>query len=199
MDFAASVVAEAKRRHPGLDFRRGDAEDLPFGDTEFDAVAMSFGLLHLARPEQALHESHRVLRPGGMIAFTVWAPPGDAKVFSIVLHALETHGKTDVGLPPGPPFFRFSDPEECRRTLEASGFVEPSVTKVPMVWRVPSAEAYFRAMVDGTVRTRGVLKAQTPEAFAAIRQAVVDAANAYRTENGIELPAPAVLAAASKP
>ena len=68
-----------------------------------------------------------------------------------------------------------------------------------MVWRVPSAEAYFQAMVGGTVRTRGVLKAQTPEAFAAIRQAVVDAANAYRTENGIELPAPAVLAAASKP
>src|SRR5262249_38260483 len=64
VDFSEAMLAEARRHHPGIDFRSGDAEALPFEDAVFDAVVMSFGLLHLARPDQALGEAHRVLRPG---------------------------------------------------------------------------------------------------------------------------------------
>lgn len=53
VDFSPAMVAEAQRRHPGIEFREGDAEGLPFVGGEFDALAMNFGLLHLARPEQA--------------------------------------------------------------------------------------------------------------------------------------------------
>jgi SAM-dependent methyltransferase len=42
-----------------------DAEHLAFGDGAFDTVAISASLHHLARPEQALAEMMRVLRPGG--------------------------------------------------------------------------------------------------------------------------------------
>ena len=199
IDFAESVLAEARQRHPGLDFRQGNAEELAFGDAEFGAVAMSFGLLHLARPEQALREAYRVLRSGGKLGFTVWSRPEEAKVFSIVQRAIEAHGKTDVGLPPGPPFFRFSDPVECQRVLVEAGFVEPRVEQVPMAWRLPSAEHFFQAMLDGTVRTRGVLRAQTPEALDAIRAAAVEEAGAYRQGDAVEIPAPAVLASAVKP
>jgi ubiquinone/menaquinone biosynthesis C-methylase UbiE len=199
IDFAASVVTEARRRHPSLDIRQGNAEELAFGAGEFDAVAMSFGLLHLARPEQALRAAYRVLRPSGRLGFTVWAPHDEAMVFNIVQSAIERHGKIDVGLPVGPPFYRFSDPEECRRALLEAGFAKPTVTKIPMAWRLPSAEQFFQTMLEGTVRTRGVLQAQTPEALAAIRSAVIDAATAYRTTDGVEIPAPAVLASATRP
>ncbi|HEY7141552.1 MAG TPA: methyltransferase domain-containing protein, partial [Methylomirabilota bacterium] len=73
VDFSEAMLAEARRHHPGIDFRSGDAEALPFPDASFDAVVMSFGLLHLARPDQALAEAYRVLRRGGRVAFTVWA------------------------------------------------------------------------------------------------------------------------------
>src|SRR3972149_3691242 len=46
VDFAPAMVAEARRRHPAVDFREGDAEDLPFPEASFDAVTMNFGLLH---------------------------------------------------------------------------------------------------------------------------------------------------------
>ena len=41
----------------------------------FDAVVTNFAMLHLAQPDVAIGEAHRVLRPGGRYGFTVWAAP----------------------------------------------------------------------------------------------------------------------------
>src|SRR5215831_437805 len=112
VDFAAEMVVLATRRHPALSFDQGDAEALPYTDRSFDAVTINFGVLHLARPDTALAEAHRVLRHGGRCAFTVWASPDISTGFGIVLKAIETHGRMDVPLPAGPPFFRFSDAGE---------------------------------------------------------------------------------------
>src|SRR2546423_7968232 len=73
LDFSPAMIAEARRRHSTIAFRDGDAESLPFADASFDGVVMNFGLLHLARPEAALSEAHRVLRPRGRCALTIWA------------------------------------------------------------------------------------------------------------------------------
>ena len=42
-----------------------DAEHLPFGDSEFDAVTIAFGLRNVTNKDAALREMRRVLRPGG--------------------------------------------------------------------------------------------------------------------------------------
>ncbi|HET8679688.1 MAG TPA: hypothetical protein VFM39_06170, partial [bacterium] len=119
--------------------------------------------------------------------------------FEIVLRAVQMHGNMDVPIPPGPPFFRFSEPEEWRRVLRAAGSTEPNVVLVPQVWRLRSADALFDIMQGSTVRTAGLLRAQTPQALDAIRTEVRDAAEAYRKGQAIELPMPAVLASAMKP
>jgi SAM-dependent methyltransferase len=108
IDFSAAMVECARRHHPDIDVREGDAEALSFNDGTFDAVVMNFGLLHLARPEQALGEARRVLPRGGRCAFTVWAPPEKAVGFGMVLRAVEALGRLDVSLPAGPPFVRFT-------------------------------------------------------------------------------------------
>ncbi len=199
IDAAEAMVIEARRRYPDLDFQQGDAENLSFADGEFDAVGMNFGLLHMGRPERALQEANRVLRPGGQIGFTVWAPADEAIAFKLILGAIQAHGTLDVPLPPGPPFFRFSDPEESRRALTGAGFMAPEFKTVQQVWRLPSPEALFTAALEATARTRGLLREQTPAALAAIRAAIVEAARPYQTERGVELPMPAVLASARKP
>jgi ubiquinone/menaquinone biosynthesis C-methylase UbiE len=199
VDFSAAMLAEARRHHPEIDFQVGDAEALPFPEGIFDAVVMSFGLLHLARPDQALAEAHRVLRSGGRIGFTVWARPDTAVAFGIVLGAVERHGRLDAPLPPGPPFFRFSEPAEARRVLLELGFQAPETRIVPQVWRLPSGDALFDIMRDGTVRTAGLLRAQTAEALEAIRAEIREAVARYRRDAAIELPMPAVLSSAVKP
>lgn len=198
VDFSAAMVAEARRRQPAVDFREGDAEALPFPEGSFEAVVMNFGLLHLENPERAIGEAHRVLHPRARFGFTVWAPPETAVGFAIVLRAIRTHGDPNVPLPAGPPFFRFSDPGECRRALGAAGFAAPTILEVPQVWRFDAPDELFEVFYGGTVRTAGLLRGQTPAAQAAIRDAVSDAANTYRRGSGLELPMPAILVSATK-
>ena len=40
---------------------------LPFADAGFDAYTISFGIRNVTRPEDALAEAFRVLRPGGRL------------------------------------------------------------------------------------------------------------------------------------
>ncbi len=198
IDFSAAMVAHAERLHPGVEFREGDAEQLPFGNGLFDAAVMNFGILHLGRPQLALAETHRVLRTGGRFAFSVWAKPEETVGFGIVLHAVEHHGEPRVALPEGPPFFQYSDPEECVRGLRAAGFEEPTVKKIRQVWRLPAGDGLFTAMKDGTVRTGGLLHAQKPTVLNKIRDAIREALEAYRKGDTVELPMPAWVASAVK-
>jgi SAM-dependent methyltransferase len=199
IDFSSSMIAEAQRRYPTVTFREGDAEALSFEDGAFNAVVMNFGLLHLARPEDAMAEARRVVSAGGRFAFTVWGKPEEACGFGVVLRAMEAHGTLDVGLPEGPPFFRFSDPDECRRTMTQAGFAHTAVRHLPLVWRLPSADALFEAALRGGVRTSAALQAQTPEALAKIRQAVNEALAANVDGDGVVVPMTVVLAWGTRP
>jgi SAM-dependent methyltransferase len=199
LDFSSAMIAAAARRHQGVAFREGDAEALPFDRSTFDAVVMNFGMLHLARPEVAIAEAHRVLRPGGRYAFTVWAGPDQAVGFGMVLRAIEQFGRLDVELPEGPPFFRFSNADECRSTLEGAGFVAVSARTIPLTWTLTSAEDVYDAVSRGGVRTAAILRLQTMEALAAIRSAIRESAERYRSDDHLVLPMAAVLAAGTKP
>lgn len=57
-----------------VDWREGDAENLPFDDGSFDVVVSQFGHIFAPRPEVAIAEMLRVLKPGGTIAFSSWPP-----------------------------------------------------------------------------------------------------------------------------
>jgi len=50
-----------------LGYVAGDALRLPFRDSSFDAVTISFGLRNVASPSAALAEMRRVTRPGGRL------------------------------------------------------------------------------------------------------------------------------------
>src|SRR5207237_3614044 len=72
LDFSAEMIAIAKKMFPRIEFRRGDAQNLPFANASFDRVVANFALLHLAEPERACAEAARVLKPGGRFGFTPW-------------------------------------------------------------------------------------------------------------------------------
>jgi len=75
VDFSPQMIAEAQKRHPKIEFREADAMKLPFGDDEFDAVTISFGLRNVQEPKQALAEMYRVLKPGGRLVVCEFSKP----------------------------------------------------------------------------------------------------------------------------
>lgn len=75
VDFSPGMVEEGRRKHGKIEFIQADAATLPFGDNEFDAVAISFGLRNIADPRLALAEMYRVLKPGGRVVVCEFSRP----------------------------------------------------------------------------------------------------------------------------
>ncbi len=73
LDMTAAMLDEGRKRAdaetfgPRLDWVVGDAMALPFADNSFDVYTISFGIRNVTRPEVALAEAFRVLRPGGRL------------------------------------------------------------------------------------------------------------------------------------
>ncbi|MGD9817252.1 MAG: class I SAM-dependent methyltransferase [Desulfomonilaceae bacterium] len=71
IDLSEDMVQIANRNAKdygfNVDFKVGDAENLPFEDESFDAVVNRHVLWTLPNPERAIHEWRRVLRPGGIL------------------------------------------------------------------------------------------------------------------------------------
>ncbi|MDZ8200143.1 demethylmenaquinone methyltransferase [Microbacterium sp. SSW1-59] len=91
-DFSPGMLAEGERRYgstaPGggianLSFVQADATALPFGDDEFDAVTMSFGLRNVNEPRVALGELLRVTKPGGRLVVCEFSHPPSAAFRSL--------------------------------------------------------------------------------------------------------------------
>ncbi len=95
-----------------IDWHEGDVEKLPFADAAFDVVLSEYGHIFAPRPEVAIAEMLRVLRPGGTIAFSTWPP----ELFVGRMFAL-----TASYLPPPPPGVapppQWGDPSIVRQRL----------------------------------------------------------------------------------
>lgn len=199
-DFSALMVERARAFHPDIAFAEGDAESLEaYADNSFDAVAMHFGILHLDRPENALKAMRRILKPGGRLAFTAWGAQPTVPGFAIPMTAIQLLGDPDVQLPPGPPFFHYSDSANCRDVLTRCDYRDIGTKAVDQTWIFNSPDEFFQALLNGTARTGGMLKRQSPGRLEAIKAEICSAANVYLKDGKVVLPMPAHLAWATKP
>ncbi len=198
IDFSGSMIAQAQRNFPDALFYEGDAESLIFPNDFFDAIACPFGLQHLSAPEKAVANVFRVLRPGGKYGFTVWAPPERHAFFRIVLGAFSAHGSNDVALPEAPPFFRFSDPDECKNILEDNGFSNTTVSEIDLSWKPRSPNDLLDMIYKSSIRIAKLFELQTGTARENIHQYILEQATNV-IDAGDELPWPAMMAVGTKP
>jgi len=199
VDFSEAMVTKAQKFNSNIEFFQGVAEDLPFEEAQFDVAVMNFGILHLAEPDKAISEAFRVIRPQGKFAFTVWDFPEKAIGLQIVHEAIQSQGNLAIALPEGPPFFHFSNPENCIDSLTKAGFNHAVVQPIPLTWELENVEELFDAFYQGTARTGGFLRTQSSQFLAKIRVAVQETALKYMSNNKLVLPMPALVASAQKP
>ena len=79
-DYVESLLERGRRRAEAdglaVTFQKADAEDLPFADGSFDAVASTFGGMFSPDQSRTASEMLRVCRSGGRIGLANWTPDG---------------------------------------------------------------------------------------------------------------------------
>jgi len=129
LDFSEPMLERARRKSGTIEWVQGDALALPFGDGEFDAATVGFGVRNLEDLERGLGELLRILRPGGHVAvLEITRPRGLLRpFFRVWLDVLvPLAGKI---LPGGRAYTylpasvrRFPAPEDLSALLEGAGF-----------------------------------------------------------------------------
>jgi SAM-dependent methyltransferase len=112
IDAAEALLAIARRRTPGGDFRRGDLEDLPFDDRGFDVITGFNSFQYAGNPAVALGEARRVVKPGGAVVIMTWGDPDGMEAASLVAALRPLMPPPPPGAP-GP--FALSDEQALRR------------------------------------------------------------------------------------
>jgi len=74
-DFSLGMLTVGRQRLPHLPFVAGDAMHLPFADSTFDAVTISFGLRNIHDTSAGLREMLRVTKPGGRLVVCEFSQP----------------------------------------------------------------------------------------------------------------------------
>ncbi len=199
LDFPG-VVELAGKLAPAAEFVSGDALDLPFPDNSFDAVVCGYGIMHVPDAETAMREMLRVLRPGGRAALSVWDNETPVSGLGLVYKAVHDFANLNVPLPHGPNIFQFSTLEKMRDVFSETGFAKIDATPFAQGWKVKSGKQFLDALREGTVRTRAVLAAQTPEVIDKIIAYFEQALATRRaSDGGYDVPMPAIIGSGAKP
>jgi demethylmenaquinone methyltransferase/2-methoxy-6-polyprenyl-1,4-benzoquinol methylase len=131
LDFSEQMLERARRKSGTIEWVRGDALSLPFGDGDFDAATVGFGVRNLDDLDRGLRELWRVLRPEGKIAvLEITRPRGVLRpFFRIWLDAMIPlagrflpGGKAYTYLPAS--VRRFPGPQDLSRLFDQAGFRE---------------------------------------------------------------------------
>lgn len=102
--------------------RLADAMELPFPDASFDALVCQFGVMFFPDRARAHAEARRVLRPGGILLFSVWDRIEENEFADVVTNALGSM------FPHDPPRFLartphgYSDVARIAQDVAAGGF-----------------------------------------------------------------------------
>ncbi|MDO8788328.1 MAG: methyltransferase domain-containing protein [Sulfuritalea sp.] len=153
---------------PDLARVAADGEALPFANRSFDRVLCGLGLMFFPDEQAALREIHRVLRPDGLLAMSVW---GRAEEVPLVDTALSCMRRL---LPPPkvvrPSIFRFGDAEDLARRLASADYCDIDIRPHRFTVSFSDAGAYWQGFLDlagGAAESLSRLPVEKQQALAA--------------------------------
>lgn len=128
---------------PAIDWKLGDATDLPFPDASFDVVLCQQAIQFFTDPVAALAEMRRVLVTGGRAGVSVLRSIEHSPIYVPLAEALERHAGPAAGTMMRSPFAAW-DADELRRMARTAGFGEVRIRLEVSTVRYPSTEELVR-------------------------------------------------------
>jgi len=178
-----------------VEWRAGNASELPFADGEFDAVTCQQGLQFVSDPVRAAAEMGRVVGDGPVVV-SVWAPLTENVVWDRFADALGRHaGASAAEIMRSP--FQFGDPDRLREVFTQAGFSTVDLVTRTHPARFASAEAMVREEQISSPLAEPV-GALGPEAWGALVEDVAAILAEHRGDEGISFPMPSQIVTARR-
>ncbi|MPY31457.1 class I SAM-dependent methyltransferase [Streptomyces adustus] len=196
VDAEPTMIELAVSAAPAAEVRLAALPELPFPDAQFDAAVANFVLNHVGRPQAALAELRRVVRPGGWIAVTIWAAP-PAPGQALIGRAIQAAGAVrpphlPAGLAAEDDFPR--DESGLRELMASAGLREAACETLRWDHRA-SADEWWSGPAGGVAFGGQLVQSQTPPVRAEIKRHFDLFSAEFADEDGLlTLPHAALLA-----
>lgn len=198
------VIAAQNEAHErgieNIDFRQCVADSLPFPNDSFDAVVSRLGAMFFPDPLDALREMRRVTKPGGTLTFAVWHK-SELNPFSyLVTRVLSRYVEVAAADPDAPDAFRFAAVGKLVAILKEAGATDVSERILRFQLEAPiSVEEFWTMRSEVSELLREKLRSLTEAQSLRVAQEVQDDARQFFSNNGMSLPAEAIIVSGRKP
>jgi len=169
---------------------------LPLNDQSVDVALCAQTLQFLNDRRLALSEMHRVLKPGGRAAVSVWCDIQESLYFHLLVEAISRHinRETAIGLKAA---FGLSSADEIRTLLLGAEFKRIKMTVTQLELELPTLNDFVPRHISATPMAAG-FNAASEVAQQAVIQEVSEQLAQYETNAGVRIPFRSHLAMATK-
>jgi SAM-dependent methyltransferase len=193
-DRSPEMVASARRRAAALgienvEFREMEAERIGLATASVDVVLCRWGYMLVDDPLAALRETQRVLRPGGRVAFAVWAARDENPWNDVINAVFAGHGLMPPSDPSEPGPFRLGDRAELRQLVGDSGLELVEMRDLPVLWSYAGPNEYWDTISTISPSISRAAAELPEETVAEMRAELAERSERFLTIDGrLELP-----------
>lgn len=191
LDLNPGMLARAAAAPPSegaaVDWREGNAGELPFDEGTFDAVFCQLGFQYFPDRHQAAREMHRVLKPTGRLVTLVWRALAHSPGFAVLATALERNVSPEAAAVMRAPFVFGDSTDGLRELLTQGGFRTVHVGADVRMVRFASPAAFVRYQVAGSPLAAHVAAVDDAVRETLIRE-VTEAMQGYFNDDGLAFP-----------
>ena len=157
IDLSDAMLARAQEKArvlglSNLDLHCMDAKSLEFRRDYFDVILCGFGLFFVPDMARAVREWCRVVRPGGWVIFSAFAPGSFEPLAGMLFHALEDAGLVAEEARRTPVWQRLADAQACRALLMDAGLEDVQIEEEALGYHLADATEWWEVIWNSGLR-----------------------------------------------